>query len=277
MLAEVSTKTQTSRYATHSFGSVLQTTFDAAAYSRMKFGSGSDARVLGYEMAEDFARHYWSFVTERQAVVVPAPTTSVAVAATLLGWHFHNRLNHLLDQRGHAPVQWDHVHRAVTYNDNYAQLCLAERQRLLEDDERHVNVSFLTGKNLIFVDDVRITGTHEVKLAQMLRQAGLEQDTVFAAFAEYTGSEPSVEHELNHVMVKNGLDVIVLSNDPEWQVTTRSLRLVLGLPEAAFAQSITSMPYRRREQVYHASIAKGYSRHGPYAGNFETLRRSLTI
>lgn len=275
MLAEVQNQTATGHYSTHSFCSVQQAPFDTAAYSRMKFGSGTDARVLGYQMAEDFAAKHWSMLTGNPVVVIPAPTTSVAVAATLLGWHFHNRLNSLLDSAGYSPVQWDHVHRAVTYNDNYAQLSLAERQRLLADDERHVNVSFLRGKHLVFVDDVRITGTHEVKLMQMLQEVGLTQPVVFAAFASYTGTEPSVEHELNHAMVKNGLDVAALSNDPAWTVTTRSLRLLLGLAPEHFAMALRGMPYRRREEVYHASIAKGYSRHQPYEANFLALGQSI--
>ncbi len=265
------------RHTTHLFDSVGTADFDVRAYSRMKFGSDGDARVLGYEMAEAFAAEFWQTLVTQQCVVLGAPTTSVPVAATLMGWHFHNRLNHLLDSTGNMPVQWDHVHRAVTYNDNYAQLPLEERRRLLADDERHMNTSFCSGKALIFVDDVRITGTHEEKLSHMVHALGLASPVIFATYAAYTGANPAVEHELNQQHVRHGADVVELTRRDgcNWRVTTRAMRLVLEIPTGQFDSALTMLSREHREQVYHAAIAKGYSRHTPYAANFEALRRSL--
>lgn len=265
------------RHTTHLFSSVQNASFDVHAYSRMKFGSGADARLLGYEMAEAFAAEFWNMLCKERCVVIPAPSTSVPVAATLMGWHFHNRLNHLLDSTGHMPVQWNLVDRAVTYNDNYAQLGLEERRKLLADDERHVNVSFCTGKTLIFVDDVRITGTHEEKLSHMVHALGMNNPVVFATYAAYSGENPAIEHELNHQYVHTGLDVVALTQRPmcDWRVTTRAMRLVLELPAEKFGLALRVLSLAHREEIYHAAIAKGYSKHAPYNANFESLRHSI--
>src|SRR6478609_3803852 len=92
------------RHTTHLFDSVETAPFDTAAYSRMKFGSGSDARILGTEMANAFAAEYWDTLSSQHCLVIPAPSTSVPVAATLMGWHFKNRLNSLLDYCQHKTV-----------------------------------------------------------------------------------------------------------------------------------------------------------------------------
>lgn len=263
------------RHTTHLFSSVETAPFDTAAYSRMKFGSGSDARKLGIEMADAFAQEFWFSLCTQACLVIPAPSTSVPVAATLMGWHFKNRLNSLLDYCGHKPVDWDMVHREVTYNDNYSQLGLEERRKLLEDDGRFMNTAFAAGKTLIFVDDVRITGTHEDKLSHMLANLGMENPVIFATYAAYSGDRPAIEHELNHCKVQNGLCVAALSTDPEWAVTTRALRLLLESSPEHWDSIMATMSRLRLEQVFHAAIAKGYSKHEPYVPNFEKLRALL--
>lgn len=263
------------RHTTHEFSQLDGASFDTAAYSRMKFGSGTDARALAREMADAFAAEHWQLLTTTQVLVIPAPSTSVPVAATLMAQHFHDRLNSLLDRTGHPSVQLDYVHRAVTYNDNYAQLPLEERRRLLSDDARYMNVAFAQGKTLVFVDDVRITGTHELKLSEMLWGLGLGNPVVFATYAAYTGADPTIEHRLNHVQVRNGMCVARLAACPHWRVTTRGLRLLLEADGPAFAAILAELPRHRAYEVYHAAIAKNYSQHGPYARNFAALRASL--
>lgn len=263
------------RHVTHPFASVETAAFDTAAYSRMKFGSGRDARLLGREMAEAFAAEYWGVLTTQNCLVIPAPSTTVPVAATLLGWHFRDRLNSLLDGCGKPPVQWDWVHRAVTYNDDYAQRSLEERRQLLAEDQRYMNAAYARGKTLIFVDDVTITGTHEEKLAFMLADHGLPNPVVYATYAGYTGTEPAVEHALNRVAVRSGICVARLSACPEWSVTTRGLRLLLESGREEWAEILNTMEPLRLWQVYHAAIVKGYSQHPPYADNFHRLRWRL--
>lgn len=263
------------RHTTHLFDSLETAPFDVRAYSRMKFGCGDSARILGTEMADAFAAEHWELLASERTVVIPAPSTTVPVAATLMGWHFHNRLNVLLDRSGLPPVEWNLIHRAVTYNDSYASLSLEERRRLLSDDSRYVNVEFLSGKALVFVDDVRITGTHEEKLSYMLDERGLHGTTVFATYAAYSGQDPSIEHRLNHCEVRDGLCVAKLSRARGWSVTTRGLRLLLESDAETFAKILETMEISRLEEFYEGSIVKGYNTHEPYADNMESLRAHL--
>ncbi len=114
------------RFAAHTFSSLTDVDFDIEEYSRVKFGSDRAARVLGVDTADRFFRVRRDVLTGR-CVVVPAPSTTVPVAATLLSRHFMNRLNALLVGEGTTPVEWTMAHRNVTYNNNYAELPKDER------------------------------------------------------------------------------------------------------------------------------------------------------
>ena len=268
-------KNKVRRFSPHVFHSLRPHPFDLHAYSRMKFGSDQDARLLGHELADLFMAEHYRTLVDQRCLVIPAPSTSVPVAATLMGWHFHNRLNGILDRAGCQPVEWDLVHRAITYNDNYAQLGIAERRKLLEDDERYMNTAFAEGKTLIFVDDVRVTGTHEEKMIQMVERLGLPNEMIFCTYAEYHGDSPGIEHELNHTFVTNARVVAQMAQEPDWRVTTRALRIILETPEEEFGALLAAFSHKDVEKIYHASIVKAYNQHEPYARNFASLREMM--
>lgn len=262
------------RFAAHTFAALADAPFDAAAYSRLKFGSDLAAKALGVELADRFfARHRG--VLARRCVVVPAPSTPVPVAATLLSVHFAQRLNGRLVAEGAVPVQWCQAHREVTYNDNYADLPGEERRRLLAADRVYLNRDFLAGKFVLFVDDCRITGAHEEKLGAVLRDAGLPNPHGFVCYAAYTGDEPAVEGRLNHAAVRAVEDLIELAREPGHRVTTRAVRLLLQTDPARLPRVLAEAPPRFVEEAYHAAITKHYHLH--YFEAFATLVRAVGL
>lgn len=256
------------------FSDLTTTPFDTREYSRMKFGSNRAARHFAYEMADRFFTLYGS-VLATPCVVIPAPSTTVSVAATMLSRHFMNRLNELLDSAGMHPVEWTLIHRNMTYNNNYAHLPKEERKALLAADSIYLNRDFVKGKTLLFIDDVRITGTHEEKITDFMREEGLPNSFMFITLASYEGQDAAIEGRLNHVEIKDAQDLILLTHETDYEVTTRSLRLLLEAPEQDFAALLRRAPAKYREQAYHAAIVKGYNRYAPYAVNFATLKASI--
>ena len=250
------------RFTTHTFSSLAGAGFDIEAYSRMKFGSDRAAKELGVEMADGFVRHHRD-VLDRRCVVIPAPSTTVPVAATLLSRHFTNRLNARLIAEGARPVEWTLAHRDITYNNNYADLPGEERRQLLATDRVYFNKDFITGKFLIFIDDCRITGAHEEKLEASLRNEALPNDHAFACFAAYTGDNPSIESRLNHAAIKSADDLIELSFEPGHQVTTRAVRLLLEAPVHRIAALLEGAPPAFVEGAFHAAMLKNYHIHYP--------------
>lgn len=263
------------RDAVHHFSDLDTASFDVAEYSKMKFGSGRAARAFGEKMANHFYTQYHSVLVDRRCVVIPAPSTTVPVAATLLSRHFMNRLNELLSCDNAKPVEWTMVHRDMTYNNNYADLPKEERKKLLAGDSIYINRDFVADKFLIFIDDCSITGTHEEKITSFLDEEGLDNDHIFLCFAQYTGADPSIEMRLNHTDVRDARDLVVLACQDDHHVTTRSLRLLLEYPEDDFENLLESAPLRFLEESFNNSIVKGYNVHPDYVSNFTTLKRKM--
>lgn len=272
---KISALPTTRRLAINVFKSLEDAPFDVREYSRLKFGSDRVAKDFGYQMADEFFVFNHDILRTMPCVVIPAPSTTVPVAATLLSIHFMNRLNALLAREDAMPVEWTMVHRNMTYNNNYADLPKEERQKLLAADTIYFNKDFVRGKFLIFIDDCTITGTHEEKISSVLRAEGLDNDHSFVCFAKYEGDDPSIEMRLNHVEIKTAVDLVALAREIGHKVTTRSLRLLLEHPEDEFEALLDAAPASFIEDSYHAAIVKGYNRHGPYAANFNHLARRL--
>lgn len=266
----------TTQFYAHLFGDDLrEAPFDVEDYSCLKFGSDRVARSFGRELADAFFRAHLPFLTANQCVVIPAPSSTVPVAATLLGRHFRDRLNDLLSRIGAKPVEWSEIHRDMHYNNNYSELPKEERQKLLTDKGRFVNRDYLTGKQLIFIDDVSITGTHEDKLIHLMKVKKISCPYMFVAYAKYTGDDASIEHRLNHWQIKTANDLVGLAHETGHRCTTRSLRLFIEASESQMKWMLKTAPLRFLEDVYHACIVKGYNVHEPYMVNFALLRSRL--
>ncbi len=259
------------RFAAHTFAALADAPFDVAAYSRLKFGSDRSAKALGADLADRFMAVHRA-VLARRCVVVPAPSTPVPVAATLLSVHFTRRVNARLVADGGRPVVWCQAHREVTYNDNYADLPGEDRRRLLAADRVYLNRDFLAGKCVLFVDDCRITGAHEEKLAGVLRQAGLSDPHGFVCYAAYAGDDPAVEGRLNHAAVRTVEDLVELAREPGHRVTTRAVRLLLQADPDRLPAVLAAAPPAFVEEAYHAAVTKHYHTHYPDA--FERLARA---
>lgn len=260
------------RLAVHTFESLETAPFDTSEYSKLKFGSDRVARNFGYEMADAFYHQNLDILLSQPVVVTPAPSTTVPVAATLLSRHFMNRLNSRLSLIDNAmPVEWTLIHRNMTYNNNYADLPKEERKKLLAADTIYLNKDFVEGKFIIFIDDCTITGTHEEKISNFLDEEGMPNEHAFVCYAQYRGSDPSIEMRLNHVEVKTARCLAKLSWEKGHTVTTRSLRLLLEHPENDFDALLDSSNIDFIEDSFHAAIVKGYNRHEPYETNFKAL------
>ncbi len=263
------------KHSTHIFTDIHNAPFDVLKYSKMKFGSDNVAKEFAYEMANRFYVEYYNILITNKIVIIPAPSTTVPVAATLLSLHFMNRINSLLIRKKHQPVEWTLIHRNMTYNNNYADLPKEERQKLLANDSIYLNKDFVKDKFLVFIDDCTITGTHEEKVESYLKEENLDNKFIFVSYAKYNGDDPSVEMRLNHTLIKDAMDLAILSNEDNHTVTTRSLRLFLEYPEDKFQSMMDICHPRFLEETYYGCIIKGYHDHKPYSKNFSQLQKRV--
>ena len=260
-----------SHYSLFKFSSLKSAPFDVEEYSRLKFGSDRVAKKFGRQLADAFFHEYYQILTIQKCVVIPAPSTTVPVAATLLANHFFNRLNARLANVGHLPVEMTHVHRDMTYNNNYADLQKEERQRLLAGDAQYFNRDFVKGKHIIFIDDVRITGSHEEKLESVLKSLKLTNARTYVSFCRYTGTNPSIEGKLNHCYIRDAKDLVRMAHEHGHVMTTRAIRLLLEYDPNKIDELLQQAPDVFLESAYHAAIVKGYNLVPEYVQSFRVL------
>lgn len=270
-LLKIETLPEPTRYSLHEFGDDFsKLLFDPVQYSNMKFGSDACAKLIGEELAKGFITDHANALTE-QCVIIPAPCTTVPIASSMLAKHFMSAINEYQEENDNPPVEWSIIHRNMTYNNNYADLPKAEREKLLAADSIYINHSFVENKTLLFIDDCTITGTHENKIINYLSDENIHNNVYFVSYAHYVGDDPSIEMRLNHHEIKDATGVASLAiNEPSHTMTTRALRLMLEYDE--LDKLLANMSYSSIKQLYDYSVVKGYHKHPPYYESFKLVK-----
>ncbi len=261
------------RFTVHTFEDLNHAGFDPKDYSGLKFGSGSAAKKLGYEMADKFWLTHRELLTTQKCVVVPAAFKVVEIAASLLAKQFMHRLNHHLVTHGYPRLDYLTTQRNMNYTVDYSTMTKEQRQQLLLDDTFSLNEKFIEGKTLILIDDVLITGTHEQKLVSFLDEAGLKNPRVFAYYATYTGEIADIESRLNLSGLRSIQDYINLASQPDHHLVVRAVRFLLDGSVKDLRTALIALGEEFVEKFYHAAIAQDYYTEPKYQQGFDLVKQ----
>jgi hypothetical protein len=246
--------------------------FDPIDYSRLKFGDDEVAKRFGRQLAIEVFNNHRKLLTTTECVVIPSPYNFVKNAATVMTEHMVNYLNVLLARLGDFHVETSIIHRKVSYTKDYGFLDKDKRKGLLSGDVFYINKQFVEGKTLIMVDDVRITGTHEEKLIDVLSQEQMSNACIFAYYAMYRGNTPSLEAEINFAGIKCIDDYVELSLKQDHHLIVRPIKYMLAQTPQTFFRVVVEMSDRDVRQLYFACVGEGYHKLEQYQINFAILR-----
>lgn len=253
--------------------------FCPSHYSRFKFGDEAVAKDFGTELAKGFIRDYLSIVpVTQQIVVISSPYSFIPTATFAMKNYFVAFLNRWLAEQGLPVVQETKVHRTITYKEDYGELDAAQRINLISNDRFHIDRAFLEGKTLVFLDDIRITGSHEKMIRKMAGQYGLDNPMFLLYYAELVNSEihPSIENYLNYFSVKDIYDLQPIISSGHFFINTRIVKYLLNYEPSGFRSFMEAQPESFRHTVYDMAIGNSYHTIDAYARNLATLRRSLS-
>lgn len=253
--------------------------FRPADYSYLKFGSDVVAKKFGYELADGiYSSLADMFHTDKRVVVLPSPYNCVPNAAMVMCGHFIDRLNHLVTMDGGQTVEFSYIRRKLNFTVDYGFLSHKERMELLTRDEMYVNSSFVQGKTVLFLDDVRITGTNEHCMKSVIDKFGMNhEDCAFVYFAALAGeSSPEIEARLNLNAVNTLAEYRDLMDTPNHHIIVRPIKFILGRSEEEFETFIHSCDADKLRKIYHGAISEGYHMAENFAANFMRLREFIT-
>lgn len=249
--------------------------FSPDDYSKFKHGAISIARQFGEELAKRFIEN--CFVRNydgRQIVAIPSAYSYIPTASYFMMRYFIQKLNVYLYENGYPVVQETKINRSVTYREDYGEMSAQDRYNLISGDKFHIDKTFLDGKVLLFLDDIKITGTHERIIIKMLNEYGIENDSYMLYFAELINPEisPKFENYLNNYCISGLDDIFHIIQNQEFVFNTRVVKYILNAPQASFEAFIGKQSPLFVSELYNNAIGNEYYKFEHYLNNLDRLK-----
>ena len=265
-------------YALHQIHNTAEFGFDPDAYSRFKFGDDQVAKQFGLALADGFIRNYLkdNFI-DNQIVVISSPYSFIPTATFAMKNYFVHQLNRWMVDNGGLVVQEAKVHRTITYKEDYGALSAEERMSLIGNDSFQIDKQFLEHKTLLFLDDIRITGSHERMILKMVDTYEMKNDIHLLYFAELANLEihPNVENMLNYHQVKSIFDLESIIKSGAFSFNTRIVKYILNTDLNSFSIFINNQTEDFIELLYNLALGNGYHTIEAYAENLGYIKEQI--
>jgi hypothetical protein len=266
-----------STYALHQITDPENFAFSATDYSRFKFGDEAVAKVFGTELANGFIEQLLLQPVSQQMVVISSPYSFIPTATFAMKNHFVYQLNQWLAEHHFPVVQEAKVHRTVTYKEDYGELNAEERLNLISNDSFHIDKAFLSGKVLLFLDDIKITGSHERMILKMVDAYELQNDIRMLYFAELVNKNihPKFENYLNYYAVKSIFDLDKIINSNHFCINTRLVKYILNYPHDGFCVFMQTQTDAFITHLYNMALGNSYHLMESYRVNLNYIKHYL--
>lgn len=262
-------------YSLHKIKSKEVLSFSASDYSWFKFGDKFYAKSFAKELFDDFILKYADQILEQEEIIVlPSPYLSIPTASNFLCYYFKEYLNFFLFNNNKKTIVESKIYRNQTYVTDYGNLDFDERIKLISNDTYYLDKEFINDKFCIFVDDIKITGSHEHTINKILNQYNVEGKFLFVYFAELVNKEihPNIENYFNYFAVKDVDQIIEVVNRKDFQYNTRIIKFILNLPENDLSKFLKNISSNRREELFSLAISNNYHHINEYINNLQTIK-----
>lgn len=216
-----------------------KTSFDATTYSLMKHGHPGAIR----QAAEELFRYiiadsdlFKNFLESDVAVTNSArevPTASFTIMKVLV----EGLLNPYLEKRTDRRVLWVRSERGgeIAASD-YGTMSKEERIKRITERKPFFskdNEAKLIGKKVILFDDLVATGTYEAGQSELLRSAGVPEESIFKLYwiqvEPKTGLDPAFEAKVNYAAIRSISDLLKFFYAPDLVINERTLKYILPI------------------------------------------------
>lgn len=252
--------------------------FSPDDYSRFKFGDGKVAEKFGFQLARSFIQSHEDFLLGgKPMVVISSPYAHIPTASFHMKRHFVNHINDWLASKNLPIIQESKMHRSVTYRVDYGNLGAEERTRLIQNDKLHLDRTFLKDRTLLFMDDIRITGSHEKLISRYLESGAYTNEVFLLYFAELINHRisPQIENFLNYYFVKGVEQILSIMKEPAFCINTRVVKYLLSANAAEFSLFLANAEREIRQEVFFSAIGNEYHTIEEYGTNLVLLRSSI--
>ena len=178
-----------------------------------------------------------------------------------------------------VEVLWHKIKRSTTYTVDYGNLSAEERFNLIGGDIFELETNPPPDALLVFIDDIKITGSHERVIRQMLEKYRLSNACLFYYYAILCNADipPTFENQLNYAYVNSPERVIELLRRKDFLFNTRMVKYILASPGNAFDFILSSMEDNQIRNLARLAAGNGYPKLGLYTPNFKRLLQRIEI
>lgn len=262
------------RYSLHKIYEKDQCSFSRADYSRFKFGDTSCAEKFAGELFRGFIKQYRDLIVTRpEIILLPSPYYAIPTASNFLCAFFKKNLDRFLFLNGRNASIEGKVHRKQTYVEDYGNMDYAQRMCLIGNDTYYIDRQFIEGRFCLFLDDIKITGSHEHTVHKILKQHDVFGDFFFIYYAELMNKaiHPNIENHYNYFSVNTTGDIIQLLGNGSFRFNTRVVKYILLMPATEFAMILQSISYKQEEELLQLAISNNYHQITAYQKNIQQL------
>ncbi len=266
------------RYSLHKISSYEHFGFNPDDYSRFKFGNGAVAKGFGEDLADGFITQYLAAnPPTEQLVVVPSPYSFIPTATFAMKDAFVARLNRWLVGQGLPVVQEAKIYRSITYKDDYGELDAEQRISLIGNDHFHIDKSYLKSKMALYLDDIRITGSHERMINKMIEEYQMDNPYCMLYFAELVNHDvhPRIENFLNYHYVQSISQVDEIIKSGSFVFNTRVVKFLLNYDHGPFVYFLANQSADFVNQLYDLALGNNYHSIPAYEQNLGYIRSFL--
>lgn len=263
------------RYSLHKIYEKDSCSFSEEKYSRFKFGDISCAEIFGEELFNGFIKEYKDkILAQNEIIMLPSPYHSIPTASNYLCYFFKKRLNHFLYLNEKKACIDAKIHRNQTYIQDYGSMDYEERIRLISGDTYHIDKDFVNGKFCIFVDDIKITGSHEHTVNKILDKHNISGDFVFVYYAELMNHNihPNIENYYNYFAIRSLGDIISIINNKSFAFNTRIVKYILNMKDGDFNEVINNISKTKVEELFFYAISNNYHLINDYKNNIYKIQ-----
>jgi hypothetical protein len=262
-------------YSLHKITNEDQCPFDANEYSWFKFGDKQYAEKFANALFNGFIAEFGDLLlSKNEIVILPSPYLSIPTASNFLCYYFKKCLNSFLFQNNKKASIESKIYRNQTYVTDYGNLSFDDRVKLIANDTYYIDSNFISDKLCIFVDDIKITGSHEHTVNKILDQYNVNGDFVFVYFAELVNKSihPKIENHYNYFAVKGINEIVEVVNRANFQYNTRIIKFILNLDEDEFRFLLNNISIEKRNDLFHLAISNNYHQIIEYQNNINTIK-----
>ncbi len=243
-------------------------------YSRFKYGDGAVSRLYGAAIARHLVPLCIEIEGPRDLYVTSSAYKIARPASASLIEPFvgmAQAVTHVYGSRTRiVPFK---INRANLTDGDYAAMTAEERDKVMEQNGLTLPKGIdIEDKHVIAIDDIRVTGAHEVSIDALLRKMGADLVTHAYILDVPNGkSNPTLEARINQSSIQDINDLIEVASVKHFAANARfGKRILIERPDD-IKKFVDSVSVRITSRILNDAIGDGLDEMDCYKNGFSAL------